>query len=136
MDHARPSSTTSALRGPRAAQASRAFIGLVLVAALVAALPACDPVKMPHELPGPVGCGMRDPRTSGPSTLSVAQQTTLRNQGPPATLEDNPHGGRTWVYLRSTGSVFGEQETAEMFAFDAQGLLVSHKTEIRRSVGK
>ena len=40
------------------------------------------------------------------------------------------------IYVRQAGSVFGEQETAEMFVFDDKGLLVEQKTEIRKSVGK
>ena len=97
---------------------------------------ACDPVKMPYEMPGPPGCGKRDPSTSGPSTLSVAQQTALKNQGVPRDLQDNEKGGKTWIYVRQAGSVFGEQETAEMFEFDDRGILVSQKTEIRKYVGK
>ena len=93
-------------------------------------------MKMPYEMPGPIGCGMRDPRTSGPSMLSVAQQTALRNQGPPLDVQANEKGGLTWVYVRQAGSVFGEQETAEEFVFDTQGLLTQQKTEIRKSVGK
>lgn len=97
---------------------------------------ACDPVKMPHEMPGPPGCGKRDPSVSGPSTMSVAQNTTLRNQGMPGATEDNDVGGKSWIYLRQAGSVFGETETAEVFIFDAQGLLVGQKTEVRKNVGR
>jgi hypothetical protein len=104
--------------------------------AVVCALSACEPVKMPHEMPGPPGCGMRDPRQSGPSTLSVAQNTVMKNNGQPIQAEPNEHGGRTWAFVRSTGSVFGEQEIVDLFAFDAQGLLVSQKSEVRKSVGK
>lgn len=125
----------SAVPGPRRAALALSARLALLVPLLTAPL-ACDPVKLPHEMPGPAGCGQRDPRNSGPSTLSVAQQTTIRNQGMPVTVEANAHGGRTWLYIRSNGSVFGEQETAEMFAFDAGGLLVEHKTEVRRFVGK
>lgn len=117
----------------------RAFLALVAVPVLLIGLTVgvgCDPVKLPHEMPGPVGCGMRDPRTSGPAMLSVAQQTTLRNQGTPMDVQPNDHGGKTWTYVRQAGSVFGEQETAELFAFDAQGLLVEQKTEIRKYSGK
>lgn len=96
----------------------------------------CEPVKLAHEMPGPVGAGKRDPSTSGPSTMSVAQQTTLRNQGMPLQLLDNDKGGRTWMYVRQAGSVFGEQETAEIFVFDDRGLLVEQKTEIRKYSGK
>lgn len=114
---------------------------LALAAALasgfvVVATAACEPVKLPHELPGPPGCGMRDPRASGPSTMSVAQNTVLKNHGHPSSAEPNEHGGRTWVFYRSSGSVFGEQEAADLFTFDAQGLLVSQKTEVSRQVGK
>jgi hypothetical protein len=109
---------------------------LTVVAVFVAAALACGKVQMPHELPGPPGAGMRDPRESGPTTMSVAQQMTLKNQGPPKTLEDNDKGGKTWVYLRQSGGQFGEKETAEMFVFDAQGLLVEQKTEVRKMVGK
>ena len=112
----------------------RAVVFLVFSAVLSVA--ACDPVKMPHEMPGPVGCGKRDPNVSGPAMLSVAQQTTLRNQGNPLQLVDNEHGGKTWIYVRQAGSVFGEQETAEMFAFNAEGLLVEQKTEVRKYSGK
>ena len=83
-------------------------------------------------MPGPPGAGLRDPASSGPSTMSVAQQTTLRNQGYPHQLVDNAKGGKTWVYVRQQGSVFGEQETAEMYAFDDRGLLYEQKTEIRK----
>jgi len=96
----------------------------------------CEPVKLPHEMPGPPGCGRRDPSQSGPSTLSVAQNTTLKNMGMPGALEDNEFGGRTWLYSRQAGSVFGESATVEAFLFDAQGLLVAQKTEVRKQVGK
>ena len=111
----------------------RVFLFALVLSVLVV---GCDPVKMPYEMAGPPGCGMRDPSASGPSTLSVAQQTTLRNQGMPGELTNNDKGGKTWMYVRQAGSVFGEQETAEEFIFDAQGLLVAQKTEIRKSVGK
>jgi hypothetical protein len=114
-----------------------AFVACLLAGAVsIGAVVACEPVKLPHELPGPPGCGLRDPRTSGPSTMSVAQNTVLKNHGFPASAEPNEHGGRTWVFLRASGSVFGEQEAADLFVFDAQGLLVSQKTEVRRQVGK
>ena len=104
--------------------------------AVLGSLVACDPVKMPAEMPGPPGCGMRDPRDSGPSTMSVAQNTVIRNMGHPSTVEPNEAGGRTWVYFRQSGSVFGESETAEIYTFDAQGLLAHQKTELRHKTGK
>jgi hypothetical protein len=110
---------------------------IVLVAAVFSlTMSACEPVKLPHEQPGPIGCGKRDPQSTSPGMLSVAQQTTLRNQGMPQHLVDNDKGGKTWVYTRQAGSVFGEQETQELFAFDDRGLLVEQKTELVRHVGK
>jgi len=111
-------------------------IALTLVVVVSGALDACEPVKMPHETPGPPGCGLRDPSQTAPAMLSVAQQQVLRNQGPPRVLEVNDKGGKTWVYYRSTGSVFGETDTAEIFVFNDVGLLVSQRTETRRHVGK
>jgi hypothetical protein len=108
----------------------------VTLVALIAVVVGCDPVTMPHEMPGPPGCGKRDPSVSGPSTMSVAQNTTLRNQGMPGVIEDNEHGGKSWIYVRQAGSVFGETETAEIFIFSAQGLLVAQKTEMRKNVGR
>ncbi len=108
----------------------------LVTAVFLLSMAACERVVMPHEVPGPVGCGMRDPSSTGPSMLSVAQQMTRKNQGPPQALEDNEHGGKTWMYLRQAGSVFGEKETAEMFIFDNRGLLVGQTTELRKSVGK
>ena len=97
---------------------------------------ACERVKMPYEMPGPPGCGMRDPSQTGPSMLSVAQQNTLRGQGTPGSLEDNERGGKTWIYFRQAGSVFGEKETVETFTFDKDGILVAQKTDLRKYVGK
>ena len=120
-------------------QAMRASLLLVTafsLASSVVAVSGCDPVKMPAEMPGPLGCGRRDPRDSGPSTMSVAQNTVLKNNGHPGGVEPNEQGGMTWFYVRSAGSVFGESETAEMFLFNAEGLLVGTKTEIRKQLGK
>jgi hypothetical protein len=118
----------------------RLFGRLLVVSLVLLALPvvvtACEPVLMPHEVPGPNGCGKRDPSESGPSTMSVAQNTTLKNQGMPGLSEPNALGGRDWTYVKQAGSVFGETETAEVFTFNAQGLLVSQKTEVRKQVGK
>ncbi len=102
----------------------------------VAVVGGCDPVLMPHQMPGPPGCGKRDPTVAGPSTLSVAQNTTLKNQGTPGLVVDNEHGGKDWTFVRQAGSVFGETETAEIFSFDAEGLLVGQRTEVRKHVGK
>ena len=100
------------------------------------AVVACDPVLMPHEMPGPRGCGKREPSESGPSTMSVAQNTTLKNQGQPGQTTLNDLGGRDWLFVKQAGSVFGETETAEIFSFNAEGLLVAQRTEVRKQVGK
>jgi hypothetical protein len=112
------------------------FVAVFLVSPVVIATSACGPVKLPHEMPGPPGCGQRDPSQSGPSTLSVAQNTTMKNMGLPGALEDNEFGGKTWLYSRQAGSVFGESSTIEAFIFDAQGLLVGQKTHVQKQVGK
>lgn len=112
-------------------------LALFLVAAV---LPighiACDPVPLATEQPGPLGCGMRDPRSTGPSLLSAAQQQTLRNLGGPDDVKDNNFGGKDWSYMRSSGSVFGEKQSVEVVSFDDKGLIKSQKTELLRSVGK
>jgi hypothetical protein len=108
----------------------------VFVWVFLIAVVACEPAKKPHEVPGPVGCGQRDPRSAGPSTLSVAQQMVLKNNGSPANVDDNDYGGKNWVYYQASGSVFGESETAEIFIFEANGLLRGQKTEIRKHTGK
>lgn len=115
---------------------SQLLLATALSLASVVAVSGCGPVKMPAEMPGPLGCGRRDPNTSGPSTMSVAQNTVLKNNGHPGAVEPNEQGGLTWMYVRSAGSVFGESETAEMFIFNAEGLLVGTKTEIRKQLGK
>jgi hypothetical protein len=108
----------------------------VLVAFVTLLLTACEPVKQAHEQPGPIGCGMRDPRDTSPGMLSVAQQTTHKQQGSPDELQTNSHGGKDWLFYRKTGSVFGEEQTLETFVFDAQGLLVEKKTDVVYKVGK
>ena len=107
---------------------------LLFAALLLSA--ACEPVKLPHEIPGPPGSGLRDPRTSGPTTMSTAQNKVYRENGSPDELRDNDKGGKDWIYTRSQGSVFGEQQKIEIFSFDNTGLLVASKTELIRAVGK
>lgn len=106
---------------------------ILLIALLFA---ACEPVKLPHELPGPAGAGQRDPRVSGPTTMSNAQNKLYRESGSPDELRDNDKGGKDWIYQRSIGSVFGEQQKVEVYSFDAQGILVGSRTDMIRSVGK
>jgi hypothetical protein len=108
----------------------------LVVAFVVVFICACEPVKQAHEQPGPIGCGMRDPRETSPGMLSVAQQTTYKQQGSPDELQNNSHGGKSWLYYRKSGSVFGEEQTLETFTFDAQGLLVDKKTDVVYKVGK
>ncbi|MFZ9887781.1 MAG: hypothetical protein ACO3JL_09790 [Myxococcota bacterium] len=103
---------------------------------LVLALGACEPVKLPHEQPGPAGCGTRDPRSTAPGMLSVAQKEAFRLSGSPHEVRPNDVGGLDWLYRRSTGSVFGEEQTVEMLRFDKDGLLVGRDTELLRKVGK
>lgn len=112
-----------------------AIVHAVVVVVMLATI-GCEKVQMPHEIPGPPGAGMRDPSTSGPTTMSVAQQMTMKNNGPPKQLLDNDKGGKTWVYFRQQGGQFGEKESAEMYEFDARGLLISTKVEVYKNVGK
>ena len=112
------------------------LLAVVVVSAPVVVTSGCEPVKLAHEMPGPLGCGKRDPNQSGPSTLSVAQNSTVRDMGMPGALEDNEFGGKTWLYSRQAGSVFGESATIEAYIFDAQGLLVGQKTQVQKQVGK
>jgi hypothetical protein len=114
----------------------------VLLALVLGAMPAvlvvsgCDPVKMPHEQPGPIGCGKRDPRDTAPGMLSVAQKKALQENGNPAEVRPNALGGLDWLYRRSSGSVFGEQQTVELFVFDVEGILRGRDTDVVRKVGK
>lgn len=109
----------------------------LLMAALVCSgFLACQKVELPRDRPGPPGCGMRDPSQTAPAMLSIAQQERYRAMGTPDQLMDNAEGGKDWVYFRSQGSVFGEQQTAEIFRFNQKGILVSHTTDLIKRVGK
>jgi hypothetical protein len=103
---------------------------------LVALGLACDPVKLPHQQPGPIGCGKRDPRGTAPGMLSIAQKEAMRKNGSPDEVRDNDKGGLDWLYHRSAGSVFGEQKTVEILRFDVEGILVDQQTEVLMKVGK
>lgn len=96
----------------------------------------CEPVKLPHQQPGPAGCGKRDPRNTAPGMLSIAQKETYRKLGSPDDVRDNDRGGLDWLYRRSSGSVFGEQQTVEVYQFDKDGLLYNQTTDVLRRVGK
>jgi hypothetical protein len=97
---------------------------------------ACDPVQMSHQKPGPVGCGLKDPRKTAPGKLSLGQKKILRERGTPGQVKPNNHGGLDWVYLRRSGSVFGEEEQVERFVFDAQGVLLGRDAELIYKKGK
>lgn len=99
-------------------------------------LSACEPVKLPHEQPGPPGCGKRDPRDTAPGMLSIAQKKALQENGSPSDVESNSLGGLNWLYRRSSGSVFGEQQTIEIYSFDEEGVLKGRDTQMVRKVGK
>lgn len=131
------SSSRSFQGTPRARLA--ALGGAALLALAAPALLGCQPVKLPHHQPGPPGCGNRDPRDTAPAMLSNAQQKVLRDQGSPGEVRQAPSasgGVKDWVYHRSTGSVFGEQQTVQWYRFDKDGLLVASDTELLRKVGK
>lgn len=102
----------------------------------IAGAAACEPVKLPHEQPGPVGCGTRDPRDTAPGMLSVAQKEAVRKLGTPGEVRPNERGGLDWLYRRSAGSVFGEEQTVETLSFDIEGLLFRQDTEVLHKVGK
>lgn len=122
---------------PRAARtATRLLCACLALAPVVVAGVACEPVKLPHEQPGPPGCGMRDPRDTAPGMLSVAQKEAYRTNGSPDQVRPNKHGGLDWLYERSRGSVFGEQQTVEVLSFNAEGILVGRDTEVIMRVGK
>ncbi len=113
----------------------------VLLASMMVAVGAlastgCEPVKLAHEMPGPPGCGMRNPGDTAPAMLSIAQQKVYKAQGAPGQTQKNEKGGLTWSYEHSRGSVFGEEQVRETFAFDKDGLLYDQNTELLRKVGK
>ncbi len=103
---------------------------------LVVGASACEPVKLGTDTPGPPGSGQRDPRQSGPSTMSQVQNKIYRENGSPDSIADNDHGGKDWQYETATGSVFGEQKKVMIYSFDAQGLLYRTHTDVLKDVGK
>ncbi len=109
---------------------------LAAAPAVVVLATGCEPVKLPHEQPGPAGCGMRDPRDTAPGMLSIAQKEAFRQNGSPDEVVPNKAGGLDWRFRRSSGSVFGEQQTIEILSFDKDGILVGRDTEVLRKLGK
>ena len=97
---------------------------------------ACDPVTLSHEKPGPVDCGLKDPRTTAPGKLSLGQKKVLREKGPPGNIEPNKINGLDWMYLRRSGSVFGEEEAIERLSFDNRGVLKAQNVELVYKKGK
>lgn len=126
------------LKPRRVSGAASSLLRVALaVAPAVVVLPlACEPVKLPHEEPGPAGCGVRDPRDTAPGMLSIAQKEAYRQNGSPDEVRPNKSGGLDWLYRRSSGSMFGEQQTIESLSFDKDGLLVGRDTEVVRKLGK
>jgi hypothetical protein len=108
----------------------------IMLATVFLAFAACEPVKLPHEQPGPAGCGLRDPRETAPGMLSIAQKEAYRQNGAPDSVQKNKHGGLDWKYQRSVGSVFGEQQSIETLSWSAEGLLAAKDTEMLKKVGK
>jgi hypothetical protein len=107
-----------------------------LLSAAVAIPTGCEPAQLPHQLPGPVGCGKRDPRDTAPGMLSVAQKTALKNMGEPWDVRSNDKGGLDWLYRRTRGSVFGQSEEVIVYQFDQQGLLFNQTTDVVERLGK
>jgi len=97
---------------------------------------SCDPVALSHETPGPVDCGLKDPRTTAPGKLSLGQKKVLREKGPPMQIEVNENKGLDWLYVRRSGSVFGEEETVERLSFDNRGILKAQNVELVYKKGK
>lgn len=110
--------------------------GLAAFLFLVVGLVACQPAKLPEDMPGPANCGLKDPRNTAPGMLSMAQKTTIQKMGKPADVEPNEHGGLDWVYKQTAGSVFGQEETVTVYTFDKDGLLKGTKKDLISKVGK
>tara|TARA_B100000683_G_C12439712_1_gene535479 strand:+ start:469 stop:816 length:348 start_codon:yes stop_codon:yes gene_type:complete len=112
------------------------FILLFLMGLSIPMIGACDPVQMSHQKPGPPGCGLKDPRKTAPGKLSLGQKKILRERGTPGRVKPNDHGGLDWLYVRRSGSVFGEEEQMESFVFNAQGVLLARDAELIYKKGK
>ena len=97
---------------------------------------SCDPVALPHEKPGPADCGLKDPRNTAPGKLSLGQKKVLREKGPPSRVEPNKNNGLDWLYVRRSGSVFGEEEALERLSFSNRGILKALDVELLYKKGK
>ena len=100
---------------------------------ILSAFSACEPAALPEDLPGPAGCGMKDPRDTAPGMLSLAQKMVLKKKGKPTAVEKNAVGGLDWVYSLKSGGVFGEEETVTKVSFDGGGV---HKGTLRDLISK
>lgn len=118
------------MRGMRVLMVTVSLVWLALSGA------ACDPVEMPHQKPGPPGCGLKDPRQTAPGKLSLGQKKILREHGAPGQVKPNENGGLDWIYRRRSGSVFGEEEQLERFVFDARGVFLGRDAELLYKKGK
>ena len=109
------------------------FVFMILT---VLYLSGCDPVALPHQRPGPVDCGLKDPRETAPGKLSLGQKKLLREKGPPGKVTPNKNNGLDWFYVRRSGSVFGEEESLERLSFDNRGVLMAQDVELVYKKGK
>lgn len=97
---------------------------------------ACEPAVLPEHKPGPANCGLKDPRETSPNMLSMAQKKWYQKYGSPDSVQKNEHGGLDWIYERSHGSQFGEQQEVETLSFDKGGVLKKAENRTLRRVGK
>ena len=51
-------------------------------------------------------------------------------------IEVNENKGLDWLYVRRSGSVFGEEETVERLSFDNRGILKAQNVELVYKKGK
>lgn len=96
----------------------------------------CGRAKLATDMPGPNGCGLRDPRETSPGMLSMAQKQYFQKRRAIKDVKRNEHGGLDWIYNVSAGSVFGEQQRVETVSFSAEGILMGKNVELLRRVGK
>ncbi len=103
---------------------------------IIAGLSCCQPAQRPEDIPGPAGCGLKDPRQSAPSALSYAQKKTYKDMRSPFRIEKNVHGGLDWFYQTQRGSVFGEKLSVLVYSFNQNGQLVDQKEDVIKQLGK
>ena len=82
---------------------------VIVLALVVVGLGACQPAKLPKDMPGPPGCGMRDPRNTSPNMLSMAQKMAYRESR--AIREVRPNGGG--LIVRTAGEGRSKKEFRE-----------------------